>query len=381
MKFIKILSILFFLLYAFFIINTAEYYNDGFGYYVNIPEGWKILDSSNPATISFTDPQENAVLQIFVFTGGSFNNAEGIYNHIKTQLYAIGDGSSFNYAGNDTYIADLTFSTSQITARGYFVFINRSDYDYALLSFCSEANYEIYHDFLLSALDSFSINNNERLTPGPVSQFYYPFPAKNKKQTNISVNNKNIKTSFDESELEASQVVIDREARILATYAKDETNKIKAWQRFFKMIYKDNYKRLESITELLKKEFKLNNLKDEEIVKTLLPWIQKYEYKREGKEADFTSPLQTMFLSTGDCDSRAVLFVIILNQLNIDSIIFVSEEYHHSAAGINLNINGAKMNFKGKDYLYTELTAVVDAGMIPQKMADPSKWIAVDFIK
>ena len=42
--------------------------------------------------------------------------------------------------------------------------------------------YAEMHDFILSAIDSFAPDLYSKRLPGPISQFYYPFPGSNQIQ-------------------------------------------------------------------------------------------------------------------------------------------------------------------------------------------------------
>ncbi len=369
----SIILILFFLL-TFNQIFTLEFTSKEFGYSLDLVEEWDILDNSNPAVISFSSPEGNSVFQIFTFNGNAFKNATEIYSFIADKLKATGENEPFIFCDSDSIFADLTYSTGKMNLRGYFALINRNDYDFAILSFTIAANFEKNNDILLSNLDSFSLNNESKYLPGIVSQYYYPYTNEKKTPITFKIDNIPIKTQIDENELEATQILIEREARILGSYTKKE-NRFKAWLRFYKMIYKDNFTRFVNISSIIKTQLKLNEKKEEEIVKILLRWIQDMKYEKAGTFSDFNSPLLTLANLSGDCDSKAILFLILLDYYNINSIMLVSEVYKHSALGINIAGEGAKLQFEDKDYLYTELTEKVEIGMIPQKMSLLSNWI------
>ena len=202
-------------------ISSKNFFIDSMGYFVDLPEGWDFIDSSNLARIAFADPLSQAVFQIYSFTGDSFNKASDIFNHIKTQLKAEGDGAPFIFCKKDAVFADLSFNTGAYDVRGYFVFINGKKFDYALLCFAHTDYYKKYHEFFLSCIDSFSIKQQGNLMPGPVSQFYYPYSKKNHESIKLIINNKEFKAYIDKKEMEATQILVEREAKILATYKDD----------------------------------------------------------------------------------------------------------------------------------------------------------------
>ena len=64
--------------------------------------------------------------------------------------------------------------------------------------------------------------------------------------------------------------------------------------------------------------------------------------------------------------------------MGIDSVLFVSTEYKHSGAGINIDVAGASIEYQGKRYVFAEFTDQVALGLIDQTMSDPKGWIVID---
>ena len=364
-----------FLFFLIFFINADEYKINEFGFFVDIPVGWKVVDASNPAIVSFSNQEGNAVFQIYTFDGKTFNDSAEISDFIKTKLNAAAEEANFTYSGRDSIIADLSFNAGQISVRGYAVYINGDDYDIALIAFSPMNVYEKNYYFILSVLDSFAINREEKLSSGPINQFYYVMDEKNKRKVDIVVEGKRIHTDIDDKELEAALVLIEREFIILSNYKLGENDIVKPWKRYYNTIYRDNYQRIKKVTDIVMKELDLNNKSDEEKVKRLLKWFQNFSDARNKNIADLISPIEAIYSFTGDCDSRALLFSIILDQIGIDSIMLVSTKYMHSAVAIDIKGEGAMFSFEGKNYLYAELMDNVEIGMVPQKMADPTGWI------
>ena len=315
-----------------------------------------------------------AVLQVFAFPGNNFSTADDMYENIKVGLAAQGEPVSFSYSGREAVFADLSFVNGRISVRGHAVFINTEKFDYIILAYSQMHVYEANRDFLLSCIDSFAINNDERFVPGPVSQFYHP--DKDTESVMLEINGINVYTEVNINEIDAAAMLIEREARMLVTYT-NYNEFVSAWHRYYRIIYRDNYLRLENIVELLEDNFRLRQKSTKDKVVLLLDWIQNFDYYRTGTTSDLTSPVETAYFMSGDCDSRALLFIILLNYLNIDSILLVSTEYSHSAVGVDMEGNGAKIRFNNKDYLFAELTSVVDIGLVDSTMADPAGWISI----
>jgi hypothetical protein len=350
---------------------------EGYEYRLDIPEGWKLLDAEDLARVSFTDPTHSVVLQTIVYPGDRFFKSSEMYESIRNQLKAEGVHDNFLFQMKDSQIAELSFNTGEIDAKGYFVFINSTDYDYVVFCFTSVELYDAYLTFIISAIDSFSLDDEGRRYPGPVSQYYYPFPGPDQKEQAIPFGDRTIPWMIDENETEISQLVIEREAMILATY---EQNRLKAWERFFRMIYRDTYHRLDKLYETLEIEYQKQGQNKKEMIESILSWIQDFTYTRTETLADFHSPLTAVINHEGDCDSRAMLYLILLHHMGADSVLLVSAQYGHSAVGVHADIlkkPGATIEFEGKRYLFAELTAKVDIGMIAKDVADPAGWIPI----
>jgi hypothetical protein len=358
-------------------VFSEEVEVEGYEYRLDIPEGWELLDAEDLARVSFTDPTHSVVLQTIVYPGEKFFKASEIYETVKSQLKAEGEGANFLFDMKDSYIAELTFNTGKTDAKGYFVFINSKDYDYAILCFTSVELYDSFLAFIFSAIDSFALDKEGLLYPGPVSQFLYPFPGPDQKEHKIPFGEGTLSLLVDDNETEASQVIIEREAIVLASY---KQNRLKAWERFFRIIYRDTYHRLDKLYSELELEYQKQGQNKKEMIVNILSWIQDFTYSRSQTIADFQSPLAAAILHEGDCDSRAMLYLILLHHMGADAILFVSAQYSHSAVGLHYDVlkkPGATMEFEGKHYLYAELTAKVDIGMIARDVADPSGWIPI----
>ena len=186
--------------------------------------------------------------------------------------------------------------------------------------------------------------------------------------------------SFDRNEVDAARILIEREARVLIQYTDSELSD-SAWARYYRLIYRDNYNRLRRIASIVNREISedFESLSPLEKSSVLLTWIQTFEYIRTGTLSDFMSPIDTVMEAAGDCDSRALLYIILLEYNSIDSILMVSSEYSHSLAGVAVDGGGAHYYHEGSEYLIAETTDNVSIGLIDRTMADPSKWMGITF--
>ncbi len=347
--------------------------------YVNVPEGWYVLENKDDK-VTFTDPGNSAFFQIKRYPGNRFKQIMDLYSSVSRELGSTGEGEKFLFGTRESYFANINFSSSGYNYKGYLVCIEGESEDLVLLAFSEKDNFDTYNDFILSAMDSFSLNESGLRSPGPVSQFYYPWPGRDKTINYLSINSKKVAVSFDINEVDAARVLIEREARILVQYT-DSNLVNSAWTRYYKLIYRDNYSRLKRISRIVDSEISddFESLSPLDKSSLLLKWIQGFEYIRTGTLSDLMGPVDTVFKEAGDCDSRSLLYAMLLEYNGIDSILMVSSEYSHSLTGVAVDGKGAHFNFNGINYLIAETTANVSIGLIDSTMADPSKWMGIKF--
>ncbi|MCK5199382.1 MAG: hypothetical protein KAR21_13580, partial [Spirochaetales bacterium] len=225
--------------------------------------------------VTFADPADSAFFQIKRYPGNNFNTVMDIYSYVSRELGASGEGGPFLFDTKESYFASISFVSSGYSYRGYLICIEGETEDIVLLAFSDDKNYSIYHDFILSSIDSYSLNESGLKNPGPVSQFYYPWPGRDKTINYLSMAAQRIPVSFDLNEVDAARILIEREARILVRYTDSELSD-PAWARYYRLIYRDNYNRLRRIARIVSREITedFESLSQLEKSSILLSWIQ-----------------------------------------------------------------------------------------------------------
>ena len=368
------------------------FYNPDFSYVVDIPVGWELIDAESTSMVSFADPDHVAVFQIIAFPGSQFATVEELDRYISGSFGMSGDSAPFRYNNAPALFADYQFTAGTIPVRGYMVFANRSDNDFAVMTYVAEDYYDEHHDEILSALDSFAPTAATWNLPGPVSQFYQPWERTEWRgdaplltlpgggEVELPY------TLASDGHEDTSRMLIEREARILATYqpgsdtSYDPGNPpawVNAWRRYFRMIYRDNYERLAPVAEALYRDTARHGISRNEIPAYILQWLQGATYERTEDLSDFAAPARCLRTFSGDCDSLGMVYSILLHHLGFDAILMVSVEYSHAMVGVDVPGQGARFPYEGREWLTAELTDQVDIGQIAQSMADPAGWIGV----
>jgi hypothetical protein len=146
------------------------------------------------------------------------------------------------------------------------------------------------------------------------------------------------------------------------------------------MIYRDSWERLTDAAFQLERHWNTDGGQpDLELAKKALRWVQGFKYERDLMGSDFVDPVSAAIEGRGDCDSRALLWAVILAQANIPASIMVSREYSHAMGLADIPGPGARFEAGGKKWLVAETTARVDMGLIGKDVSDIAGWIAVLF--
>lgn len=105
------------------------------------------------------------------------------------------------------------------------------------------------------------------------------------------------------------------------------------------------------------------------------------EAETNGKKCIGNIPLGILspygFLHTlyGDCDTRAVLLFVILEELGFDPMIVISNEYAHAMLALNIPSTGEYLEHQGKNYYFWETTSKGwPIGMLPPSMNNVDYW-------
>jgi hypothetical protein len=357
------------------------------GYCVELPAGFHLKSGDGRAKFSFADPEEGMEFDLLGYEPGRFADLEALARESLTKLGSKGETAVYAYEGRRAIFAELSFSLNGAAQKGFAIFIEgrrKAESSYALLAFASEADFEAYADFVLSCLDSFSIDAAALRSPGPLSQFTLAWPPIRAKEREVALaplggpssDRPSVSLPWSDEEAAQEAETLDREYKVLLAYADEPELYKDAWARFYRMVYRESAARLDRLA--LEAARLLPPSDPTEAARRVLAWTQGFAYERALKGSDFVPPLASAYGAKGDCDSRAVVAAIVLERLGIDAILMVSREYSHAMLGVDVPGGGQRFPCGGKNYLVGETTAKVGLGMIAADMSDWSKWMGID---
>jgi len=360
-------------------LQWGEYLQFGYDIFVNMPASWQVQEVEE-RKFSAANRAEEAFLLVKYTEGSFFDDVGKMYSEYARELGAeLHETTAFPMAGSDASLGAIDFPFGSTACRGYLLCIESHRTDVVAISFSAVEDFDAYRDTLLSTLDSIALGENGLLEPGPVSRAVSPYPDEDREQFRIDFEGISIPVALSPAAMEATQELIEREARVLVVYGGTEYADA-AWRRYYRMLFRDLYRRSRPLYAALRQHLSPEDYSDYEIAVKLLEWVQDFEYERLDTLSDCLTPLRAAVEHRGDCDARGLLYAIMLHYYGIDSVLMVSAVYSHSMVGVDVDGKGARFGHNGKDYLVAETTDQVELGLIDRSMADPNKWLGIDFI-
>ncbi|MDR2767630.1 MAG: hypothetical protein LBB82_04810 [Treponema sp.] len=374
------------------------------GFRIDPPAGYELAARDGNDSYSFASPF-GAALDLAVYRG---KTAGDLAKEIGQKLSNRGETEFFDYNGKKAALIELKFPHSRargaplITGWALVLELDAKQNNgarpaanqkpvLAALSYGEAGQADQLH---LSILDSICGGDGDRFTPGPVTSFVWPRGEWEEKPLALDAG----RALFRAGDAEAAQAVVDREFAVLRLYTNSPLWQ-EAWTRFYRAVYRDSFDRLKSAAFVLERgwvngersgggtgENRLETRERQErlIGEKALAWIQSFSYERDLMGSDFVNLISAAREGRGDCDSRAMLWAVILEQADISAAIMVSREYGH-AMGLAL-IEGAGARFplmdadgKQRRWLVAETTAAVELGMIGEKVNETDKWLGILF--
>jgi hypothetical protein len=351
------------------------------GFHVDLPPSFEFQAGDGKSKFSFQS-SEGISFELAAYSGSIYETIKEMTEDVQKRLGNTGDVSYFDYYEQNAALMELSFLGNE----GWALFIEMEEQQASTaageknagpkpkllaLAYGPEGN-TTFQPLYLSALDSVAPTALHTLAPGPITEFAYP--RENQKQ--VSLANSRSQALIFETDAEAAQALVDREFIILRYYEAGPFWK-EAWVRFYRAIFRDSFDRLRDIAFTLEREWSAGEAVN--IPGQALKWVQSFAYERDLMGSDFVNLVSAAVEGRGDCDSRSLLWAVILSQADIPAAIMVSREYSHAMGLVDMAGPGGRFEFGNKNWLVAETTDQVDLGLINSKTSDKENWIGVNF--
>jgi hypothetical protein len=391
---------------------AAPLYSPAWGFRIDLPESYEYTGGDGKSRFSFRHT-DGAVFDLAVYAGPS-QTIKALVDTTIRRLGNQGDVSYFEYRDKLAALIALQFadpgsgdagrnSGAPLEGWALCVELGTSGNENAggrgaaagpplLLALAygpaGKADLAVLH---LSALDSIAPSETERRFPGPIMTFSYPRGEQRRRR----LAGLNADALIREHDAEAAQALVNREYGILRRYLFSEQWQ-EAWIRFYRAIYRDSWERLADAAFQLERYWNVPSPaeagtpappalaagpggENRVFAGKALGWVQSFAYERDLMGSDFVNLVSAAFEGRGDCDSRALLWAIVLSQANIPAAMMVSREYSHAMGLADIAGPGARFEAEGKKWLVAETTAPVGMGLIGQDVSASEPWLGVIF--
>ena len=368
----KIILRIFLFFFSSALLFASPLYSPPWGFWLDLPEDYTYVEGNNVDRYSFQGPN-GAMFDMAVYA--TYQNIEQMTADINRRLGNTGDTAFFAYADKAAALLELRFRNfigwglcielGGGTAGKNAPFLLALAYAPA-----DKTGMDLFH---LSALDSIATSEAEKRLPGPIMEFSYP----RGQQKETAIAGTNIRALIREHDAEAAQALIDREFSLLSIY-QSAPRWQEAWIRFYRMIYRDSWDRTADAISRLVQNWNKGADKRAFAEKTLA-WLQGFTYERDPEGSDFVNIVSAITEGRGDCDSRAMLYAMMLMQARIPAAMMVSRDYSHAMGLADIAGSGARFEAGGIKWLVAETTKAVAIGLISQDMSNPEHWLGVLF--
>lgn len=349
-----------------------------FNYSIYPPIGWKLQPYTTAAELSWLSRDMDVACSVTAYDGSSYQTVEEMFKTLSREYHGQGEFFSFVYQGMEALLGEVEFKIADRVHKGWLLFLEGDEFDYHLNAFSLLESYEVSQSKILSVIDSFAYGESGALGFGPVSTFLHSSENKQVLTYPIDFFNQTINISSSEYDFTNAQTIIEREADIMKDYSEDPTNFYSAWKRYYKLIFRDNYSRLEPLFQELNRYLGQDMFSDYQRAEYLMLWLHSFQYDRLGGQSDLLNPLASCTSQTGDCDARSLIMGILLHKFGIESILLTSEKVKHAMIAVKIPGEGVKYSYDGDDYLRIELTKKALMGEIPENLVDESLWTVVE---
>ncbi len=316
-------------------LGAAPYIHPNGTWLIDPMEGYTVEAKNAPDLIEFKDPSGLVYIHVYTFQPNRFASSKALYTFMKDRYKLKDTLWTGTWADWEWYAAtgEMGVNTNGFEAVLQTLYRNDS-LCYAVVGFVHKRYGTEKEPEIISALDSFAPTSARINEPGVMSRVSGTLkPSQN--PTAVTFGGEPFVVNFGENEIAAMDRLLVREKKILFQLGGTKGPGREAiMQRFYRMIYRNAYPAVERFTEAMKPWFKKKNWPIKDQVGFVWGGTYMYEFQEKNGDDIIVSPFELIQNRVGDCDSKAVLMNMILDQLGAKSEILLSLEEGHATIGL-----------------------------------------------
>ena len=210
-------------------------------------------------------------------------------------------------------------------------------------------------------------------------------------------------TQSDVAAAESLLKSIDRESlanndgRMFGLTRTDNNFLLRYWECIYHGMYRQNRPAIARLADVFKRIKSEQGLNDMQTIYAIARFVQFMQYyippgigiysparvlmeRGKGSVGQPPSGNETGWNGAGDCDTKSLLMVMLLQECGYDAVVLDSYRYHHAMAAVHFpGFDGTSIEFRGKSYMVIESTYPNwSIGQMPQQYTDLSYFLPID---
>ncbi len=147
------------------------------------------------------------------------------------------------------------------------------------------------------------------------------------------------------------------------------------WAGVYRYLLSKNNDRLGTVAASLAQSANRMGYDRHELATLVLSFVQHIPYKIPRNNLQLLTPPQTMVRRYGDCDSKSLLYVLLMRKLGYHVSMYISNRYRHAMAGIDVPASGTYQSYHGKRFYFVETTYPGHRiGSLPREVQNLAYW-------
>ncbi len=346
---------------------------------MDVPEFWEPQDSE-PGLFVWHSPDSRVALTVRLWAR---DTEEDFLTMVQSVLPSDADGDLWVFPAWDGQAAltNLTYALNGMVFRSWFMVYAQGETAGCVAALCTEEDFESQQSLMLSAVDAFWPSEDWRLAPGAVSAFLSSTGPPGTRNAHDTLQGQNLSWQVSEAVLLTSEDVIEREAVVLTGYIGEPSQMERAWGRYYRMVFRDEYQYLEPLARALNDSvLPVATTSGETVSRVLLEWLQSFEYGSTDQYSGLLPPVTACLTRTGDCDSLALAYLMLLHRYGIDGRLALTLQAHHAVAAVSLPGEGVCFSDEDGTFLAAEMTTRLPLGQLPERLTPVTDWYGVNLI-